>query len=79
MDLSTLMKYQFHFLSITFQWTVVGRTGVPGVPVLSRVVEEAKQDLVLVPILRRQMVEGRALGLSQKLNTVAQRLVLVSN
>ena len=53
---------------------MVGLTGAPGVPVLSRVVEEPKQEPVPAPILRRLMVDSRAVGLQQKPNMSAVQL-----
>jgi len=55
---------------------VVGQTGVRGVPVLSLAMEDPKHEPAAAPILRRQMVEGSALGLPQRLGSVVQWLAL---
>jgi len=57
---------------------VVGQTGVRGVPVLSLAMEDPKHEPAAAPILRRQMVEGSALGLPQRLGSVVQWRALVS-
>jgi len=50
---------------------VAGQTGAHGVPVLSLAMEDPKHEIVAAPIPRRPTVEGSALGLPQKLGSVA--------